>query len=75
MNILGPAHVMELVIPKLEEILAITNNNYVLVREKQDKNEDFNFKDNENKLKINGIGNLFFLYLFLLLFLLIYRLF
>lgn len=58
MNILGPAHVLELVIPKIEEILAIVNINYVIVNEKQGNNEDQNSRDEENKnLNINGKTN------------------
>lgn len=48
MNILGPAHVLDLVIPKLEEILAIVNVNYVIVNANPHKNGEPNSKDEEN---------------------------
>ena len=57
MNILGPAHVLELVIPKLEEILSIVNINYLIVNKNEIKNGEANSRDDEND--INGInGNL-----------------
>ena len=57
MNILGPAHVLELVIPKIEEILSIVNINYLIVNKNEIKNGEANSRDDEND--INGInGNL-----------------
>jgi len=57
LNILGPAHVLELVIPKLEEILSIVNINYLIVNKNEIKNGEANSRDDEND--INGInGNL-----------------
>ncbi len=56
MNILGPAHVLDLIIPKLEEILAIVNINYVIVNDSQEKNEDLNSRE-EDKINSNMNGN------------------
>lgn len=60
MNILGPAHVLELVIPKIEEILSIVNINYLIVNKNEIKNGEANSRDDEND--INNInGNLYIL--------------
>jgi hypothetical protein len=60
LNILGPAHVLELVIPKIEEILSIVNINYLIVNKNEIKNGEANSRDDEND--INNInGNLYIL--------------
>lgn len=54
---------MELVIPKLEEILAIVNINYVIVNSKEEKNEDYGSKDEENtNININSITKPLFIF-------------
>lgn len=45
---MGPAHVLELIIPKLEEILSIVNINYVIVDKITEKNKEINLKVEED---------------------------
>jgi len=49
MNILGPTHVLEIIVPKLEEILSILNVNYLSLNFTEEKKKENKIKtDNEN---------------------------
>ncbi len=46
MNILGPTHVLEIIVPKLEEILSILNVNYLSLNFTEEKKKR---KQNQNR--------------------------
>jgi len=50
---LGPTHVLEIIIPKLEEILSILNINYHMVNFQEEKtNEKYSKSKIENNCKL-----------------------
>lgn len=55
---MGPTHIIEIIIPKIEEILEIANVNYVMVKSKEQKDGENNLKSNkEYNPNNNNISN------------------
>lgn len=54
MNILGPTHVLDLIIPKIEEILSIANVNYTTINLSKTGEGDKKNKFGENIHDINN---------------------
>lgn len=46
---MGPTHIIEIIIPKIEEILEIANVNYVMVKLKEQKDGENNLNKNKNE--------------------------